>query len=178
MKRSWMRSGLMGWLIVAAGACGDAAQRDAAPRVATEQEDAAAAATVRASPAPAEQNFAPELGVNLQAMTRSPSGLYTQDLAEGSGEPAGSGDHIEVHYTGWLPDGREFDSSRGRGPFEFVLGQRMVIAGWDEGVEGMREGGRRRLVIPSDLAYGEQGAGGVIPPNATLVFDVELLRVH
>jgi FKBP-type peptidyl-prolyl cis-trans isomerase FkpA len=131
-----------------------------------------------AATGPAQESYAPQLGVNLDAMDRQPSGLYTQDVQPGSGEAAQSGDLVSVHYTGWLPDGTEFDSSRGGTPFQFALGQGMVISGWDEGVAGMREGGQRRLVIPSEMAYGERGAGGVIPANATLVFDVELLEVH
>jgi len=127
---------------------------------------------------PAQESYAPQLAVNLDAMDQHPSGLYTHDVQPGTGETAGSGDLVSVHYTGWLPDGTEFDSSRGGTPFQFALGQGMVIPGWDEGVAGMREGGQRRLVIPSQMAYGERGAGGVIPPNATLVFDVELLEVH
>lgn len=123
--------------------------------------------------------YAPELGVNLDEMTRTPSGLYYQDLAEGTGEPAEPGDHVVVHYTGWLTNGQQFDSSRDREePFDFTLGAQQVIPGWDEGVAGMREGGRRKLVIPPELGYGDQGAGFVIPPRSTLVFDVELLEVR
>lgn len=127
---------------------------------------------------PAEQTYAPQLNVDVQRMQRAPSGLYTFDVREGSGQPAQPGDAVAVHYTGWLPDGREFDSSRGGDPFVFTLAQGEVIQGWDEGVAGMRPGGQRRLVIPSALAYGEQGAGGVIPPHATLVFDVELVEIR
>jgi FKBP-type peptidyl-prolyl cis-trans isomerase len=126
-----------------------------------------------------QMTFDSTLEVDLDAMNRSATGLYTRDLTTGSGDVAESGDSVSVHYTGWLPDGRQFDSSRGGGPFEFTLGAEEVIPGWDEGVAGMREGGRRQLVIPADLAYGDQGAGGgVIPPGATLVFDVELLEVE
>ena len=113
-------------------------------------------------------------------MTRSATGLYYLDEAEGTGEPARAGNAVEVHYSGWLPDGRPFDSSLDRGqPFTVpAIGSGMVIRGWEEGLQGMRPGGRRLLVIPPDLAYGEAGAGGgVIPPNATLVFRVELLSI-
>jgi len=107
------------------------------------------------------------------------------DETLGTGDTATSGQNVAVHYTGWLfdpaaPDnkGRKFDSSRDRGePFRFLLGAGHVIAGWDQGVVGMRVGGQRRLTIPPELGYGARGAGGVIPPNATLVFDVELLEV-
>ena len=127
---------------------------------------------------PAELTYAPELDVDLAGMSRAPSGLYTHDLREGDGATASSGSEVTVHYTGWLANGEEFDSSREQQPFSFRLGAGEVIQGWDEGVEGMRVGGRRQLVIPPGLAYGEQGAGGVIPPGATLVFDVELLEVR
>ena len=104
------------------------------------------------------------------------SGLQYQDMVVGDGEEAKTGQNVKVHYTGWLEDGTKFDSSLDRGqPFQFGLGQGMVIRGWDEGVKGMRIGGKRKLVIPSDLGYGARGAGGVIPPDATLVFEVELL---
>lgn len=111
--------------------------------------------------------------------------LKMDDLTQGNGPMAMSGKQVEVHYTGWLFDaaapetkGRKFDSSRDRGePFSFQLGAGHVIAGWDRGVAGMRVGGHRRLTIPPEFGYGARGAGGVIPPNATLVFDVELLGV-
>lgn len=107
-----------------------------------------------------------------------PSGLKYSDTETGTGAEAAAGSRVTVHYTGWLTDGTKFDSSRDRGsPFGFGLGRQEVIAGWDEGVRGMRVGGRRRLVIPPALGYGERGAGGVIPPGATLVFAVELLGV-
>ncbi|HET7274476.1 MAG TPA: FKBP-type peptidyl-prolyl cis-trans isomerase [Longimicrobiaceae bacterium] len=129
--------------------------------------------------APTEVTYSPELAVDLDAMEQTPSGLYYQTLREGTGDPAAPGDEVVVHYTGWLPDGSEFDSSRTGGqPFVFGLGGGEVISGWDEGVSGMTVGEQRRLVIPPDLAYGAEGAGDVIPPNATLVFDVELLEVR
>jgi FKBP-type peptidyl-prolyl cis-trans isomerase len=125
-----------------------------------------------------DDSFAPELGVDLDAMTETASGLMYQDLVVGTGDEAQAGDSVSVHYTGWLKDGTEFDSSVGRGqPFVFHLGQGDVIAGWDEGVAGMRVGGQRKLVIPPELGYGDRGAGGVIPGGATLVFDVELLEI-
>ena len=107
-----------------------------------------------------------------------PNGLKYQDLTVGTGALAEGGMTASVHYTGWLTDGTKFDSSVDRGqPFSFTLGRGQVIRGWDEGVQGMRVGGKRKLTIPPDLGYGANGAGGVIPPNATLVFDVELLDV-
>lgn len=106
------------------------------------------------------------------------SGLKIEELVEGEGEIAAAGQQVSVHYTGWLTDGRKFDSSVDRNePFQFGLGRGMVIRGWDEGVTGMQVGGKRKLTIPPQLGYGAQGAGGVIPPNATLVFEVELLGV-
>lgn len=106
------------------------------------------------------------------------SGLKYEDLQVGDGDEAAAGHRVTVHYTGWLLDGDKFDSSVDRNdPFAFTLGKGMVIRGWDEGVAGMKVGGKRRLTIPPQLGYGSQGAGGVIPPNATLVFDVELLAV-
>lgn len=108
----------------------------------------------------------------------TPSGLQYEDVRVGTGATARSGQDVTVHYTGWLTDGRKFDSSKDRGdPFSFGLGRGQVIAGWDEGVAGMAIGGVRKLTIPPRLGYGEFGAGGVIPPNATLVFEVELLGV-
>ena len=104
--------------------------------------------------------------------------LIMEDLVVGNGAAATSGQKVTVHYTGWLTNGTKFDSSKDRGdPFVFPLGKGHVIKGWDEGVQGMKVGGVRRLTIPPQLGYGARGAGGVIPPNATLVFEVELLAV-
>jgi len=104
------------------------------------------------------------------------TGLIIEELVIGSGTEAKAGDNAVVHYTGWLTDGTKFDSSKDRNdPFSFGLGRRQVISGWDEGVQGMKIGGTRKLTIPPELGYGTRGAGGVIPPNATLVFEVELL---
>ncbi|NOY17176.1 MAG: FKBP-type peptidyl-prolyl cis-trans isomerase [Gammaproteobacteria bacterium] len=107
------------------------------------------------------------------------SGLKYEDIAEGNGDTAEAGQLVAVHYTGWLTDGNKFDSSKDRNdPFRFKLGAGNVIRGWDEGVVGMKIGGTRKLTIPANLGYGAQGAGGVIPPNATLVFEVELLEIN
>ncbi|NLY64316.1 MAG: FKBP-type peptidyl-prolyl cis-trans isomerase [Alcaligenaceae bacterium] len=107
------------------------------------------------------------------------SELIIEDLEVGTGEEAQSGQHVTVHYTGWLLDnGAKFDSSKDRNqPFSFPLGAGHVIKGWDQGVVGMKIGGKRKLTIPASLGYGARGAGGVIPPNATLVFEVELLEL-
>jgi FKBP-type peptidyl-prolyl cis-trans isomerase FkpA len=123
--------------------------------------------------------FSAALEVDTAAMTKTPSGLRYQDVATGQGAEATAGKSVSVHYTGWLPNGEKFDSSRDRNqPFGFTLGAGQVIAGWDEGVAGMKVGGRRKLVIPPDLGYGTAGAPPDIPPGATLVFDVELLDVR
>ena len=117
-----------------------------------------------------------------EQMTKSLTGLQYKDAKVGTGAPAKVGQTAAVHYTGWLYNngekGKKFDSSRDRGqPFEFPLGQGQVIKGWDEGVEGMKVGGKRTLVIPPELGYGARGAGGAIPPNSWLIFDVELVGV-
>jgi FKBP-type peptidyl-prolyl cis-trans isomerase FkpA len=116
------------------------------------------------------------------ALTTTASGLQYEDTVVGDGAEATQGQNVSVHYTGWLyndgQQGAKFDSSRDRNdPFQFLLGGGMVIKGWDEGVQGMKVGGQRTLIIPAGLGYGARGAGGVIPPNATLKFDVELLAV-
>jgi FKBP-type peptidyl-prolyl cis-trans isomerase FkpA len=117
----------------------------------------------------------PASGKQVQSTS---SGLKYVDLVEGKGSPAEAGQQVYVHYTGWLTDGTKFDSSVDRGqPFDFPLGGGMVIKGWDEGVAGMRMGGKRKLIIPAELGYGAAGSPPTIPANATLVFDVELLDV-
>ena len=109
----------------------------------------------------------------------TPSGLQYEDIETGTGPTAQSGQKAKVHYTGWLTNGQKFDSSKDRNdPFEFTLGAGQVIRGWDEGVAGMKVGGKRKLTIPPALGYGTRGAGGVIPPNADLIFEVELLGVR
>ena len=106
------------------------------------------------------------------------TGLVIEEVTVGTGAEAERGQHVSVHYTGWLMDGTKFDSSKDRNdPFAFSLGAGQVIAGWDERVTGMKVGGTRKLTIPPQLGYGARGAGGVIPPDATLVFEVELLGV-
>ena len=126
-----------------------------------------ASVTLTATPAPTV----------VKTETR-PNGLKIEDLVIGTGATAKAGDTVSVHYTGWLTDGTKFDSSVDRGQlFDFSLGAGQVIKGWDEGVAGMKVGGKRRLTIPAELGYGARGAGTVIPPNATLIFEVELLAV-
>jgi FKBP-type peptidyl-prolyl cis-trans isomerase len=106
------------------------------------------------------------------------SGLKYEDLKEGTGAEAKKGDTVEVHYTGWLTDGKKFDSSKDRGePFSFPLGAGKVIKGWDEGVAGMKVGGKRKLMVPPELGYGARGYPPVIPANAELIFEVELLKI-
>ena len=113
-----------------------------------------------------------------ESVTLAAMPVKIETLKEGTGEGAKNGDRLVVHYTGTLTDGKQFDSSRGRAPFEVTLGQRRVIAGWEQGLQGMKTGESRKLTIPPELGYGERGAGGAIPPNATLVFEVELLEIR
>jgi FKBP-type peptidyl-prolyl cis-trans isomerase FkpA len=128
---------------------------------------------------PETLTYNPSLNVDLAMMARTESGLYWKDLTEGTGAEAMRGSTAVVEYSGWLANGNLFDSSKNAGrPFSFLVGQGRVIAGWDEGVAGMRVGGKRLLVIPPQLGYGASGAGAMIPGNATLVFEVELLEVR
>ncbi len=141
-----------------------------------QQSSSASTTTTQATTTPAAGDAAtPATGGKVHKLA---SGLQYEDMVVGSGTMAEPGMNVSVHYTGWLTDGTKFDSSLDRGqPFQFQLGGGQVIRGWDEGVKGMRIGGKRKLTIPPDMGYGARGAGGVIPPNATLVFDVELLDV-
>jgi FKBP-type peptidyl-prolyl cis-trans isomerase FkpA len=113
-----------------------------------------------------------------ETLVKTPSGLEYEELLVGAGDPAKSGQTVEVHYTGWLQDGTKFDSSVDRNrPFSFAIGRGQVIQGWEEGIQGMRVGGKRKLIIPYKLAYGERGHPPVIPEKADLIFEVELLKI-
>ena len=166
--RIFSRHVALAGLLAACTACGGAGDAD----------DTRASGTpdpVETEPRP---EFAVALDIDLDEMQRSSTGLYTRDVVEGTGLAAREGHVVTVHYTGWLPTGDKFDSSVDRGePYSFQLGRRDVIAGWEEGILGMRIDGVRRLVIPPALAYGPRGRPGAIPPNAYLVFEVELLDI-
>ncbi len=163
------RAGLIsiGCLMVACTQPGDTGQ------ITNNPSAAATDASVTNTPAPTT----PATAKGKKIIT-TPSGLKYVDLKVGTGATPKVGQTVSVHYTGTLENGTKFDSSRDRGtPFEFPIGTGQVIKGWDEGVSTMKVGGRRQLIVPPELGYGAQGAGGVIPPNATLIFDVELLGV-
>ncbi len=175
------------WVLAAAltlAGCGNpkpgsgtmASQEEKKPQAAQTPAAAPQAAKPQATPPAAPKEMPPVQDQNAITTT---SGLKYIDLAAGAGAAPQAGQMVTVHYTGWLKDGTKFDSSLDRGqPFRFTLGEGRVIKGWDEGVATMKVGGKRRLIIPSSLAYGTRGASGVIPPNAELTFDVELLGVQ
>jgi peptidylprolyl isomerase len=152
-----------------------------AEAVASPQASAVAINTVLAQASSSPSSGSSSTGAAAMTdenIVTTPSGLKYVDIVEGTGEMPKKGQTVEVHYTGTLEDGRKFDSSRDRNqPFDFPLGAGRVIKGWDEGISSMKVGGQRKLIIPPDLGYGSRGAGGVIPPNATLIFDVELLEI-
>ncbi len=128
---------------------------------------------------PQQLTFAPSLNAKLDPAELRPSGLYVHELNVGTGPAVDSMTTVEVHYTGWLADGTKFDSSRDRSePFSFTVGIGQVIGGWDEGVKGMQVGGKRQLIVPPKLGYGDIGSAPVIPRMATLVFEVELLKIR
>jgi FKBP-type peptidyl-prolyl cis-trans isomerase len=161
-------------VLIALAGCQD---KNAASQAKTPAGATAAAQAPAATPAESTGATMSGTPAGAAAEVTTPSGLKYQDLVLGDGTVAESGKRVSVHYTGWLTDNTKFDSSVDRGqPFDFVLGQGQVIRGWDEGVKGMRVHGKRRLTIPSDLGYGPRGQGP-IPPNATLIFEVELLDV-
>jgi peptidylprolyl isomerase len=130
------------------------------------------------NPDPAANSYAPALGVDLAQFRKDSTGLYVRDDTVGTGAVAERGRTVEVHYTGWLPDGSQFDSSEDGAPYTFALGEGQVIDGWDLGIAGMKAGGARTLVIPAPLGYGSRGAGRDIPPDAVLVFRVRLQTVR
>jgi FKBP-type peptidyl-prolyl cis-trans isomerase len=161
------------------GGCGrESAPTAATPAGNTTTNEAAPAVNAPAETASSKEKKLPGAEIGSATIHKTASGLEFADLVVGKGSTPERGERVVVHYTGWLTDGTKFDSSVDRGtPFEFDLGKGNVIKGWDEGVAGMRIGGKRKLIIPPHLGYGAGGAGPVIPPNATLVFDVELLDV-
>ena len=171
-----MKSLILAAAVISLAACAkQAAMTDTAPATTSAESTAAAPAETPAAPAATEGSTMDTFSMPTN-LEKTASGLqYTIDRA-GTGAQPQAGQTVSVHYTGWLPDGTKFDSSRDRGaPIEFPLGQGRVIKGWDEGIAAMKVGEKRTLVIPPDLGYGARGAGGVIPPNATLVFKVELV---
>jgi FKBP-type peptidyl-prolyl cis-trans isomerase FkpA len=155
-------------------ACGDKPKTDA-PGTAPAAAPAAPAATPAAAD-PATATFAPALAIDVSKLTRTANGLYYQDLVVGKGARADSGATVSVHYTGYLADGTMFETSTKGTPIEFTLGQGRVVQGWDQGIPGMKVGGKRQLVIPPALGYGDMGQGP-IPAGAIMIFTVELMGV-
>jgi FKBP-type peptidyl-prolyl cis-trans isomerase len=178
IRNRWWALVLVVGLAAGCGGDGEPAAEDGGD---TETDAAAETSSGAAEPGGSgatATDFDDVLEVRLDEMEESEDGLRWRILEPGDGATAEQGDTAVVHYTGWLPDGTKFDSSRDRGePFQFVVGAGQVIQGWDRGVAGMQEGELRQLVIPPSLGYGQRGAGNVIPPGATLVFEVELLRI-
>ncbi len=152
---------IVGILLVGAVGCGEDAPPPPPPEV-----------------APADLTFAPQLGIDLSAMTPTPTGVYIQDMYQGSGQMARTGREVVLEYTGWLHDGSMTFSSSQTGNWTGVLGEASMIEGWQQGLEGMREGGRRKIVIPAGLAYGVEGLPPRVPPQAVLVISMELLDVR
>jgi peptidylprolyl isomerase len=167
MKQTWMMAATMA---LALGACAGDQQSGAQP---AEQP-----ATTHPVDVVTVETYADSLNVDLAAMQRTSTGLYILDIKEGEGEPVQDGQAVAMEYTGWLPSGYRFDTSRGKKPYEFTVGRGEVIKGWDEGVLGMRVGGQRRIIVPPRLGYADEGNAGVIPPSAVLVFDLELVSVR
>ncbi len=165
------RAALLISLCLGASGCGsgDAGSADEAPGDGSAPEDPAATM---------DMEFADELDIDLDQMTRTESGLYYEELEPGSGLAARDGHVLDTHYTGWLTTGQEFGTSRGGNPYSFQLGRHQVPRGIEEGVTGMRIGGVRRLVVPPALGYGPRGQPPTIPPSATLVYEIELLDIN
>ena len=184
MKRSWILGGIS-LLLVGCSQAGPAASPTPLPTANLEPTPTIAptsttAPTTTSPPAPTGVSEASsDNNPVASSVVTTPSGLRYEDLELGTGEQPSAGVIAVVHYTGWLEDGTKFDSSVDLGtPFEFPLGQGRVIKGWDEGVATMKVGGRRRLTIPAELAYGSRGFPGAIPPNSTLIFEIELLGLR